>query len=321
MATTPQTIREQTFTTRFMGYGPAEVDAFLEKLAVEFGQLVEQTGRRDEGVAKLQRLLEAALEHKKKAEQQSAKSRQEVEQLQRELKDITGKQAQDAQDLVQLRERLEEAAQQNQRLDTKLETSSRNASESLKKLGQAAQEIEALRSRVAVLEAENRELKKEEAEFNRTIKGAREIADDLIAKTREESQTALQMAQDEIQRFRQGALHELAQIRDEIEQLSRQRWQVREDLRSTLKRYLEGLQEFSGREGSGGGAVGHDYDELFQKIEFPEIAAFAEDDEDERADEDLPTEFSAEFEDGNNLSEALKDGGIAYLSDPDDDKL
>lgn len=320
MATTPQTIREQTFTTRFRGYGPTEVNMFLEKLAEEFGLLVEKIGRRDERVAELGRLLEAEIEHVKKAEQQSTGFRQEVERLQRELDDKTGKQAQDAQDVAKLRERLEEAAQQNQSLETELETHSQSASESLQKLAQAAQEIELMRSRVAVLEAENLELKKEEAEFNRTIKGAREIADDLIAKTRQESQTALQQAQEEIQRFRQGALNELAQIRDEIEQLTRQRWQVRDELRSILKRYLDGLKDFAGRKDSGG-AAGRDYDELFQKIEFPEIAAFAEEDEDEGADEDLPTEFSTEFEHEDKLSEALKDGGIAYLSDPDDDRF
>jgi DivIVA domain-containing protein len=321
MATTPQTIREQTFTTRFRGYVPAEVDAFLEKLAKEIGLLMQEAGRRDERIAELNRVLKAAAEHKKKAEEHSFKSQQEIKRLQRELNDKTEQQAQDSRQLAELRQRLEAAAQQNQLLEAELENRNRNASETMTKVGQDAQEIEALRSRVAALESENRELKKEEAEFNRTIKGAREIADDLIAKTRQDTHTALQQAQEEIQRFRQGALHELAQIRDEIEQLTRRRWQVREELRAILKRYLEDLQGFSGREGGSQGAMGHDYDELFEKIEFPEIAAFSEDDQDEGADDDLPTEFSAEFEGEDNLSEALKDGGVAYLSDLEGDKV
>lgn len=312
MAMTPQSIREQKFSTRFRGCAPAEVKEFLEALAEEFQQLAEKADGREEMIAELNRRIQAAGELNKVHDAETRKYQQDLAMLQSELSDRVAEEAQMADEMEQLRDRLDESTRQLQSLDQELGAGRQKTAAAEEKFSRAMAELETLRVTLVSLEAENQKLKKEEAEFNRTLSSARQIADDLIDKSRQDSQTALQLAQDEIQRFRQSAFLELSQIRDEIEQLTRQRWQVREDLRATLNRYLDGLQESSGRIGQGSGGIGHDYDELFEKIEFPEIAAFAEDDE---TGEDLPTEFSAEFDDEEDLTGTLQDGGVAYLSD------
>ena len=121
--------------------------------------------------------------------------------------------------------------------------------------------------------------------------------------------------------MRREAYEELSRLPDEIEKLSQQRRNVREELRSTLVRYLESLDQFSDDEED---IKRYEYDELFQKIDLSEDDLPVADEElQEVVDElddismDLPLPETEEFlDDDDDLKNKLDQGGVAYLSDP-----
>ena len=219
-----------------------------------------------------------------------------------------------------------------------------------KKLREVKLEAGGMRNKIQMLEEQNRELKNGEVDFKRTIGAAQQFADSLKKNAREEAQklqldsetkaaSMLKTAKEEIERLRQSAFAELSRLPQEIEQLSRQKRKVREELRELLAGYLEKVESFTD---SSEQVKQYEYDELFQKIEIPDepeaydsyeeeenlvTEAAAGELEEEKRDElddidmelplpeDLNLDRNSSDDEEDDLRNKLEEGGIAFLSD------
>jgi hypothetical protein len=136
--------------------------------------------------------------------------------------------------------------------------------------------------------------------------------------------------------LRREAYAELSRLPEEIEQLNRQRKRVRDELRSILTGHLEQLEAFAVDDET---VARYDYDELFQKIDFPEPDKLFQPEEltgpgalndlnesdpsGGPADEldsitmELPISEELFNQDDDDLRRKLEEGGVAYLSDED----
>lgn len=267
---TPQSIKDQEFQTKFRGYEPIEVKAYLELLAEDFFELTEQNRIQAEEIESLQeenKALEAgreALANELRIAQENAEGAQaeihqsckhkdeEIAELKVQLEEIN-------KSVAALEEEngsfLEEVATLEEALAS---------GEGSSKLGEA--ELARLRSKIEILEEKNRELKQEGVDFKTTILAAQKFADSLRQSSQEEARKIMDDARDEIDRFRQEAEAELARLPKEIEELQQRKIRVRKDLEKTLYQYLEALEE-KPRESAW---KADDSSDLFQSIQLPD---------------------------------------------------
>jgi hypothetical protein len=119
-------------------------------------------------------------------------------------------------------------------------------------------------------------------------------------------------AKEEIARLRDEASQEMVVVREDIDKLNAQRRQLHTDLRDLLHSHLDKLSEYTI---GTAGPTKSEYDDLFQKIEFAELAEFEEDAAPEESHSNEPESDGQPRESEEALRTKLKDGGIAYLSD------
>ncbi|MEE4313042.1 MAG: DivIVA domain-containing protein [Desulfofustis sp.] len=368
MAITPQAIKDQEFQTRFRGYDAVEVKAYLELIAEEFFELLERLRQQEEEIAEIKRQKELAEEVNSRLQSDVDASQRLVEELRGSLAEKETREAERAKEIEEMQTALDDFEAERKEFEEELSEAEARVSDRDELLRESRAEMDNLRNKIAFLDEQNRELKKEEVDFKRTIGVAQRFADDLMEKTKAETEelvrqseqraqqtlasseekaaTALQAARDEIERLRREAYAELSRLPEEIEQLSRQRNRVRDELRSILTGHLEQLESFTVDDEA---VARYDYDELFQKIEFPEpdelfqpedpsgsdeVAELNESDlsdgpaesladEIQPADEldsihmELPISEELFNQDDDDLRRKLEEGGVAYLSDDD----
>ena len=118
-----------------------------------------------------------------------------------------------------------------------------------------------------MLEERNKELKQEGADFKTTILAAQKFSDNLREATEAEARNLMEEARVEVEKFRKEAESELSRLPAEIEELSRRKKKVREDLKTTLLSYLDSLDIFPD---SGVGEEEDENSDLFQSIQLPD---------------------------------------------------
>lgn len=278
MSITPQAIKDQEFQVKFRGYDAVEVKAYLELLAEEFFELHELKRKQEDEYADLyqenqalQREKDTLMQTAQLSEESSEETLREqrkkddrISELQRkltELETVIGKLEQE--NTTQLaaweakeQELADEIASFKDRLQAKQEAVSR-----------ANNDADKLRHQVEMLEQQISELKKDEVDFKSTIIAAQKFADDLRTRSEVEASEMMEKARSEVDTFRREAEDELARLPLEIEELSRKRAQVCEDLRAVLNTYLEQLNTFTEATESGDD---EDLSDLFQSITLPE---------------------------------------------------
>ena len=336
MAITPQAIKDQEFQAKFRGYDTIEVKAYLELVAEEFFELLEKMRQQEDDIAvliqekslleelktNLESDIEAALRTSDGLRKELAGKDDKITELSNEIEELQTAQA----DVELERKEFEEEVQMAENMASELE----------ERLKESDREKETLRKKIESLQEQSQEIRDDEIDLKRTLGAAQRFADDLrkqaqeeadamlqesegkaqelLEKSEEKASTALQMARDEIERLRRGAYDELSRLPEEIERLSAQRNEIREELRAVLAGHLEKLDSFTEVDES---VKHYDYDELFQKINIP-------DEIDERIDElEEINKDASEFEDhvfdedGEEMEEnpPPKEGDVAFLSD------
>ncbi|MBE0584584.1 MAG: DivIVA domain-containing protein, partial [Desulfofustis sp.] len=295
MAITPQAIKDQEFQSRFRGYDTVEVKAYLELIAEEFFELLEKLRQQEEENGDLTRQRALAEEVSVRLENDVEAAQRMVEELRAAVAEKEARLADLAKEIEEMQTALDDFEGERKEFEEEISEAEARVSDRDELLRQSRAEMDNLRNKIAFLDEQNRELKKEEVDFKRTIGVAQRFADDLMEKTRveteelirqseqraqellrsseEKSARALQAARDEIERLRQDAYAELSRLPDEIEQLNRQRKQVRDELQAILTSHLEQLESFAGGDDD---VARYEYDELFQKIDFSEPDEFDE---------------------------------------------
>ncbi len=312
MALSPEEINEKTFATRFRGLDPVEVKGFLNLVATELSDLRDKIVQQYGKIAEQGKELELAADDRKSFEDVIKVFKKNIETLKFELSQARQKESKRAEECAQLRQLSEQQQQERDHLKTELDKANTSLSEAENKLRMSRTAVEELRKTVVLLEAEKSELKTEQGRLGETIGEARTAADDLINKAQQQTGRQVAAARDEIERLRGQAAEEIIQLREDIDKLKNQRNTVGDELRALLHKYLDRIEDSETAEPS---SKGSDYDDLFQKVDFPELAEFDLDDDADELNAAGYTEIVEPEESEESLKKKLQDGGIAYLSD------
>ncbi|MCP4342539.1 MAG: DivIVA domain-containing protein [Desulfobulbaceae bacterium] len=268
---TPQSIKDQEFQTKFRGYEPIEVKAYLELLAEDFFELTEKNRVQAEEIEDLLAEQDSLQKAKEALAAEVKISQENAEGIQEEIQD--GYKHKD-QEIIELSEQLESMSTSIAALEEENTTylEKITALEATLAGGEGAilqdqAEIEKLRGRIELLEEQNSELKQEGVDFKTTILAAQKFADNLRQTSQDDARKIMDDAHAEIEKYRAEAEAELARLPKEIEELHQRKIQVRKDLETTLYSYLEDLED------SPSSLVGEkedDLSDLFQSIQLPD---------------------------------------------------
>lgn len=270
---TPQSIKDQEFQTKFRGYEPIEVKAYLELLAEDFFELTEQNRIQAEEIESLLVEKEALETGQEALANEVNIARENAEGVQAQIRESCKQKDQEIADLKEQLDKMtkaaasleEENAAYMEEIATLEETLASGEGSNL----QGEAELAKLRGKIELLEEKNKELKQEGLDFKTTILAAQKFADSLRQSSEDDARKIMDEARAEIEKFRQEAEAELARLPKEIEELKQRKMKVRKDLEKTLYAYLEGLEEKTEGE-----SVGNDNDlsDLYQSIQLPDDA-------------------------------------------------
>ena len=124
-----------------------------------------------------------------------------------------------------------------------------------------------LARKIELMEAQQREGKKDEVDFRSTLAAAQQFCDAMKEKSKEQAEQLLDAAKAEIEQIRQAAHAELVHLPGEIEALQQKREEARKVLRATLEAYLQNLDIFPAADEH---SPERENDDLFQKIQILE---------------------------------------------------
>ncbi len=256
---TPQAIKDQEFNIKFRGYDAIEVKAYLELLAEDFFELTEQNRIQGEELESYAADLGSMQKRKDGPAGEGEGGDDDSEDIRFELDDDPKAKDQQISDLKAELEKLQETV-------TTLEKENKEYLDKMAEMEEKVAENEVLRGKIAVVEEQNKELKKEGLDFKTTILAAQKFADNLRKTSEEDALKLMEEAIDDVEKFRSEAHAELARLPKEIDELKQKKNQVREELRAILQTYLDELDTQASE------LMGKDDDlaDLFQTILLPE---------------------------------------------------
>lgn len=285
---TPQSIKDQEFQTKFRGYEPIEVKAYLELLAEDFFELTEENRVQAEEIETLLSEQDSLQKEKEVLAAEVKISQENAEGIQEEIQDGYKHKDQEIIDLSAQLETITAAAaaleEENAAYLEKITVLETTLAGGEGAILQEQAEIEKLRGRIELLDEQNSELKQEGVDFKTTILAAQKFSDNLRQTSQDDAQKIMDDAHAEIEKYRAEAEAELARLPKEIEELNQRKIQVRKDLETTLYSYLEALED------SPTSVVAEkedDLSDLFQSIQIPDGESVDPDDID-KIDIDLP---------------------------------
>jgi DivIVA domain-containing protein len=264
MAITPQAIKDQEFQVKFRGYDTVEVKAYLDLIAEEFFELLEQvrqqideldviTAERD-ALQNRKTALEEELSasHGSSAEYSSEFARRdsEVAALRQEITSLKNV-------LISLKE--EKAAKEKELASVQGQMQQREDI-----LRSEREKNSALVGRIDTLMQKNEELRREEIDFKSTLIAAQQFTNEMKRKSESEARAIVEQARAEAEKLRQETFAELASYPAEIERLKMKRNRVKEDLETVLKLSLENLEIFQETEVE----KEDDYGDLFRSVKL-----------------------------------------------------
>jgi len=280
MAITPQAIKDQEFQVKFRGYDTVEVKAYLELIAEEFFELLEQVRQQiDE--------LDVIVEERDSLQADKRKLKEELAATQGSSEEIQSVFAERDSELAALRGEIKSLKQEVASLEKKNSAKDHELAEAQTRVKEREHSIQAekerndrLSAKIDELEKQNEELRSEEIDFKSTLVAAQQFTSELKRKSEKEAREIINRAKTDAERLRQETFSELASYPAEIERLKKMRDKVREELEEVLRLTLENLDVF--REDDE-----QDYGELFQKIQL-NSAVEADDLEEISMNFDLP---------------------------------
>lgn len=280
MAITPQAIKDQEFLVKFRGYDPVEVKAYLELIAEEFFELLEQVRHQiDE--------LDVIVEERDMLQAEKIKLQDELHESRGSSEESKTESAQRDDEVASLQaeiERLKKEVKSFERQCSGRDQDLAEAQTVMKKQEEALrrekERNDKLNDRIDDLEKQNKELRSEELSFKSTLVAAQQFTTELKQKSEREARRIVQNAREEAEQLRQDTFAELAKYPAEIERLKTRRSKVRDELEAVLTLSLENLDIFKDEDED------EDYGELFQKIELGDGATTGKNHAPEKARED-----------------------------------
>jgi DivIVA domain-containing protein len=286
MSTTPQIIKDQEFQTKFRGYDPVEVKAYLDMIAEEFFELQERCRLQVEDLQAFHEEREDLEQQKISLEASNAESRKMAEELRRAGLTTEQKLAVSMKEAEALRGRITSLEQEIKGHEETLSSAESRIHEAEEALLQERTEKEALRHKITLVEDQQRDAKKDEIDFKATLAAAQQFCDSMKQKSEEQAAQLLEAAKAEIAQLRQAAHAELSRLPAEIEVLYQKREEVRKAVRATLESYLQNIDVLSAGEDVSNPVQG--CDDLFQKIQILEDGSLAPGDLDARTADSGP---------------------------------
>jgi DivIVA domain-containing protein len=267
MSITPQMIKDQDFQTKFRGYDPVEVKAYLDAIAEEFFELQERCRLQVED-------LQAAHEEREGLEQQrlsheagSDEARKMAEELRQAGLRMEQKIAMMSKEAEGLQTLIAQREQEKKTLVEEL----RNVKERVRgveeETARERAEKEALAHRIELMDEQRREARKDELDFKSTLTAAQQFCDSMKEKSRRQADQLLEATRSEIAAIRKDAHAELSRLPEEIKALHQKRDEARQVLRTTLESYLQNLDIFPAATQPDADRASED---LFQKIQILE---------------------------------------------------
>ena len=265
---TPQAIKDQEFQVKFRGYDTIEVKSYLELLAEDFFELLEQNRFHTEEIKSLvaeQELLQVEKEKFENELQVGQVSRAEIEA---EIREESRQQDEQSRNLEEQIEELnttvtqledENAAYREKIAELEAKLSSEGDAKTKEQ-----NEIGRLQNKLEQVEKRKRELEEEELDFKTTILAAQKFSENLKENSEKEAQSMIEQAKLEVEKIRNEAREELIQLPKKIEELQQRKTQVHNELKAVLHKYMEGLEAPPGTDADTSG------EDLFQRILIPD---------------------------------------------------
>lgn len=262
MAITPQAIKDQEFMVKFRGYDTVEVKAYLELIAEEFFELLEQVRQQiDE--------LDVIVEERDVLQADKRRLQEELNATRGSSEEIRSEFAERDTEVSDLRSEIQSLQSQISALERQSSAKDKELAEAQMRVKQKEQAVQTekerndkLLARLDDLEKQNTHLRSEEIDFKSTLVAAQQFTTELKRKSEQEAKSIINKAKADAEKIRQDTFTELAAYPAEIDRLKSMRNKVRHDLEEVLQLCLENLDIFKEEKEN------EDYGELFQKIKL-----------------------------------------------------
>jgi len=249
---TPQAIKDQEFQLKFRGYDAIEVKSYLELLAEDFFELLEQNRVHKEAieslVAEQEKFEDEVRVGQENIETKNAIIYDECKEKDEEIERLRN-------EVEELKETVTVYEEENSTFSEKIAELEEQSSFDNEAMAEEEKEIAELREKLKLAEEENSRMVKEGIDFKTTIVAAQSFADNLRQSSEQEARTLIEDAKAEVKKLRSAVREELDRMPREIEELQQKKVQVREELKAVLTSYMEGLDVSS---------------DLFQSIQLPD---------------------------------------------------
>lgn len=297
MAITPQAIKDQEFQSKFRGYDTIEVKAYLELIAEEFFEQLEEV--RSQGDT-----IEALEEEKEELEREKRALEDRVYTVQKEADEKIAAYSNKDDAIIVLEKELEEFKKNIEQQEEEKGKKDKQIAQGKELLDEKDQVIQKLESERKDLEKEMEKMAKQlesldnvEVDFKSTLIMAQKFSNDIKEKSEKEAQEIIDLAIEESEKQRKETLEELSRYPEEIERLKEKRNKVRDELAAVLTSALDNLKEFN--------LPGSDEDDdLFQKIDLPSLD---EEEGDKNVFDDMGVDFSAPQAGDGSEEEAVEE--------------
>ena len=265
---TPQAIKDQEFQVKFRGYDTIEVKSYLELLAEDFFELLEQNRFHTEEIKSLAAEQELLRVEKEKFENELQVGQVSKAEIEAEIREEYSQQDEQSRDLVEQIEGLNTTVTQLEDENAAYREKIAELEAKLSSDGDAKtneqNEIERLQNKLERVEERKKELEEEELDFKTTILAAQKFSDNLKENSEKEAQSMIEQAKLEVEKIRNEAREELIQLPKKIEELQQRKTQVHNELKAVLHKYMEGLEAPLGSDADTNG------EDLFQRILIPD---------------------------------------------------
>jgi DivIVA domain-containing protein len=303
MAITPQAIKDQEFQVKFRGYDTVEVKAYLDLIAEEFFELLEQVRQQIDELDVIVAERDVLQGQKVALEVDVIASRGSSEEIQSEFAARDSEAASLQDQIAAMKMKIKSLEREKKTRDDGLSGVESQVLQKEEAVLAEKKRNDKLSSRIDSLMKENEGLRKEEIDFKSTLVAAQQFTNEVKRKSEKEAKEVLEKAKAHAGKLRQETFDELAGYPAEIKRLKQKRTQVREDLETVLKLSLESLEIFVEDDEE----MGDDYGELFQKIKLNKNGLPEGDELDAiNMDFDLPGSDGVSLEDGFSMKDEMK---------------
>lgn len=261
MAITPQAIKDQEFQVKLRGYDTVEVKAYLDLIAEEFFELLEQVRQQVDD-------LEVIAEQRDTLKAETQKLENELATIQDSSAEVKTESAEREAEFAALLEEIDRLKADITTLETQVSGKDQEIAEAQTRIKRKEDAVdlekernEKLTRRLDDLEKQNEELRSEEIDFKSTLVAAQQFTNELKKKSEQEARDIVDKAKADAEQLRQDTFAELAKYPAEIERLKARKREVRDDLEQTLKLCLENLDIFRSDDEN------EDYGELFRTLQ------------------------------------------------------